>query len=897
MTLSSTGLLTWTPVASSPENASVVLQVYDSRGSFKAQAFAIAVTSVNAAPVVLDLPVGTVPLSSVPVPVFQIKEGELFEIGLTTADPDADPLVFFADNLPPGATFDQVRGLLTWTPGPQAAGTYPDVVLSVTDGLHTVSRSFTILVAPVNEAPSLAKPADRTVREGEPIRIQLQAFDPDASRFTNDASRLRYFSDFLPGGATIDPATGVFEWTPGFTQAGTYTIPFSVSDGTNVTTQSTTLTVLNVNAAPVFDPFGGLEILENQTLFFRAFAFDPDNPAFVPQDRLFDNTLTPLLETDPTVTYQVSGLPTGSTFDPVSAQFEWKPTFVQAGTYNVTFTATDEGTGQGTGSAPGAVPVPLSTTITVPITVLNTNRQPVLPDIPNQVVDRGTSLTLPVQATDEDGDPIQLVATGDIVGGVPQALPRFVAFQDNGDGTGQFTFQPGFGDRGNYTLNLFAIDNGDGGGAATILTATETFVVQVNSPSEPPVLEYVGDKVAIVGQALQFTVRATDLDQDPLIFTMTGLPTNATIAPGVQYGTAVISWTPTSEQLGTYTVAIRATDNGNNGAGAPAFTEETIAVKAHIANQSPILAPIGNRTATEGQLFQLQLQATDADGDRLTYSASNLPSGATLDPATGLVQWTPNFFQSGTYDNIGFTVSDGNKSQTETISITVANTNRAPSVVPMVPQSGREDAILQFTIVAADVDNDSITLSSLTPLPEGAHFDSKTGEFEWKPNFAQAGIYTFTIQASDPNGATGTTDVIVRIDNVNRPPLLNLGNHQVLLGQEAVFSLAGTDPDNSALSTQHSALDLFRNWAPGRRHVECQHRRIPMEAGRGTGGRLSHAGHGFRRRDLDRRTVHLARRDRTATAACADRAHAELPRGARPKSDCEPSGRWVCGDC
>jgi HEPN domain-containing protein len=30
----------------------------------------------------------------------------------------------------------------------------------------------------------------------------------------------------LPGGATIDSATGAFEWTPGYRQAGTYEIPF-----------------------------------------------------------------------------------------------------------------------------------------------------------------------------------------------------------------------------------------------------------------------------------------------------------------------------------------------------------------------------------------------------------------------------------------------------------------------------------------------------------------------------------------------------------------------------------------------------------------------------------------------------------------------------------------------
>ncbi|MEQ1656611.1 MAG: putative Ig domain-containing protein, partial [Nitrospira sp.] len=748
----------------------------------------------------------------------RIKEGDLFELGLVAADPDADPLVFYADNLPSGASFDVARGVISWKAGSQSAGTYKDVVLSVTDGLHTVSKSFTILVSPVNDAPTLAKPANRTIREGEPIRIQLRATDPDNSALSTQDSALRYFSNFLPGGATIDPATGVFEWTPGFTQAGTYNIPFSVSDGTNVTTQHTTVTVTNVNAAPVFDQFGALEILENQTLFVRTFAFDPDNPGFVPQDRLFDGTLTPLLETDPTVTYTINGLPTGATFDPVSAQLQWKPTFTQAGSYSVTVTATDSGDGTG---------VNKTSSVTIPITVVNVNRQPVLPDIPNQVVNRGATLDLPVQATDADGNPLTLIAVSGEGILVPEEapLPRFATFQDLGNGQGTFHFEPGLGDRGNYTITLYATDNGDGGGAATTLKAVETFVVQVNSPSEPPVLQHIGNKVAVIGQPLQLTVRATDLDQDPLTFTMTGLPTNATIAPGVQYGTAVVSWTPTSEQIGTFTVTIRATDNGNNGAGVIAFDEKTITIVSRVANQAPVLQPIGNKTATETQLFQLQLLATDADGDQLTFSGTNLPTGSTLDPVTGLFRWTPNFNQSSAYDNISFTVSDGNRSVTEAISITVVNTNRAPVVIPMIPQSGREDAILSFTIAAADLDNDSLVLTSLTALPAGAHFDSRTGEFEWKPDFTQAGLYSFTIQAQDPSGATGTTNVSVRIDNVNRTPILNLTNHQVLVGQQAIFSLVGSDPDLGATltysveglpqgATLNASTGEFR-WTPG----------------------------------------------------------------------------------
>jgi hypothetical protein len=120
----------------------------------------------------------------------------------------------------------------------------------------------------------------------------------------------------------------------GFTQAGTYRIPFSVGDGTSATSVTTTITVLNVNGLPVFDRLGEWQVREGQTLFFRAFAFDPENPSFVPQDRLPDNQLTPLLESEPTVAYTAIGLPVGATFDADTAMFVWTPGFMQAGTYH-----------------------------------------------------------------------------------------------------------------------------------------------------------------------------------------------------------------------------------------------------------------------------------------------------------------------------------------------------------------------------------------------------------------------------------------------------------------------------------------------------------------------------------------------------------------------------------
>src|SRR3989442_10306958 len=160
--------------------------------------------------------------------------------------------------------FDTERQALVWTPGFAAAGTYPNVKLAVTDGIETASRSFTLVVAPVNQPPTLVVPADRTIREGDPLRLVLRATDPEG-----DA--LVFSSRFLPGGSSLDRETGVFEWTPSFTQAGTYHVPFTVSDGLGSTSKTVTLTVLNVNGAPVFDDLGTWEAQEGVNASFRAF--------------------------------------------------------------------------------------------------------------------------------------------------------------------------------------------------------------------------------------------------------------------------------------------------------------------------------------------------------------------------------------------------------------------------------------------------------------------------------------------------------------------------------------------------------------------------------------------------------------------------------------------------
>lgn len=58
-------------------------------------------------------------------------------------------------------------------------------------------------------------------------------------------------------------------------------------------------------------------------------------------------------------------------------------------------------------------------------------------------------------------------------------------------------------------------------------------------------------------------------------------------------------------------------------------------------NTTPVLVPVGVITAFEQEPITLVLQGSDFDGDLLTYRASGLPDGSTLDPINGVFEWVP----------------------------------------------------------------------------------------------------------------------------------------------------------------------------------------------------------------------------------------------------------------
>src|SRR5206468_1168446 len=137
---------------------------------------------------------------------------------LNATDPDADAVLYAAvGSLPQGAEFDVSNGRFTWTPNYDQAGDYT-LAFSASDvsGLSDTIQVH-INVSDVNRLPVLTFTNHQGVI-GDPLQFSVTGTDPDT------AETLVFSARGLPDGASLNPVTGAFVWTPGPGQVGTYLV-------------------------------------------------------------------------------------------------------------------------------------------------------------------------------------------------------------------------------------------------------------------------------------------------------------------------------------------------------------------------------------------------------------------------------------------------------------------------------------------------------------------------------------------------------------------------------------------------------------------------------------------------------------------------------------------------
>ncbi|MDB6031447.1 MAG: N-acetylmuramoyl-L-alanine amidase, partial [Verrucomicrobiales bacterium] len=667
-----------------------------------------------------------------------------------------------------------VTGLFTWTPS-EAQGPGTNVVtIRVSDnGTPALSafETITIVVSEVNSAPVLTSIVNKTVKEGSPLVFAAIASDADIP-----AQTLVYSLDNgAPEGASINPVTGLFTWTPTESQGpSTNLITIRVTDnGSPAANASQTFTIIvtDVNSAPVLPLISTMTIDEGSLLSINAAAIDADLPLQV-------------------LTYSLgAGAPVGAAINPTNGLFTWTPTEAQGPSTNlITIHVTDNG-----------LPA-LSDSETFTIVVNEVNSDPVLAPIGNKIVAEGNLISFTVLGTDSD-IPLQTLSYS-----LDAGAPAGATINPT---NGLFTWTPteAQGPSTN-TLTIRVSDNG-----SPALQGSRTFTITVYELNTPPVLSPILDKVVAERNLLTFVAPALDPDlpaQDLIFSLEPGAPAGAAINPV----SGVFTWTPSNAQgPSTNLITIRVTDNGTP----PATASQTFRVVVTEENTAPVLVPIGNKAVSEDSVLSFTVVASDSDVpmQNLTFTLeTGAPAGAAIDPTTGVFTWKPSNSQGPSTNFITIRVADNGSpslAAVETIQVIVTDLNTEPHLAPVLNQTVAEGDLLTFTATASDGDLPAQTLTfSLAPgAPAGASIDPITGIFAWTPSESQGpstNLITIVVMDDGMVPLSDSKSFVVVVTEVNSAPVLGIIPDQTI-PEGAPFTFAAVASD-SDLPAQKLAFTL-----------------------------------------------------------------------------------------
>lgn len=675
-----------------------------------------------------------------------------------------------------------IRGAFSWTPS--EPGTYTFKIRLSDNGAVpqyaeeeitvVVSNAYTLTITPPTNGTISATPApDQNGKYTSGTVVTLTATAASGFRFvgwTGDAS-----GNTNPVQLTMDANKTVsanFEPIPTYTLTITETVNGSIStspvpnsegkysDGTNVI----------LTAVPAegyrFVSWGGAVSGNSVTTVVTMDA---------------DKTVSASFEAIAPVTYAL--VLTQPSNGSISAEPEIGP--YTAGT-EVTLTATAN-TGYDfagwSGDATGTVN-PLVLTMdedkNVSATFTKLNTAPVLASIGNKNAIVGQDFTFDASATDSDD--------GQTLAYTLENAPEGASI--NGT-TGSFNWTPAAA--GLYTFTVRVADNG-----SPIMSDSEVITVTVAAANTAPLLAAIGDKSIEAGQQLSFTATATDADEgQTLSFSLENAPDGATI----NSSSGAFSWTPAIATSATFVVKV--SDNGS-----PVLTDQeqitVVVTEPAPVNTAPLLMAIGNKSVIAGQELSFTAQATDADGDDLSFTLEGtVPAGASINSSTGAFSWTPTITGS-----VSFTikVSDNGApvlTDEEEITVTVTAANTAPILASIGDKTVTTGQQLTFTASAIDAEEDVLTYS-LENAPSGAEINSETGSFTWTPGVA--GTVTFIVKVSD-NGSPVLTDqeeisiVVTAPAPVNTAPVLaSIGNKSAQVNQPLSFTASATDAENDNLT-------------------------------------------------------------------------------------------------
>jgi hypothetical protein len=402
------------------------------------------------------------------------------------------------------------QGLLTFGTVQNAFGTVT-VQVTVSDGNSSLSRSFNIVITPVNDPPVILGQAntDLITITGQPITLNKTDLDyEDVDSPDEDISLI------VLAGSNYTRVGNVVTPTPGFT--GLLSVNVRLTDGQPVNGLSEIFQLkVIVTGVPNVPPSFGAGTPSESVLQGELYSFTPT--VIDPDDALED------------LFFFVENKPSWLNFDSATGALTGTPGNSDVGVYNNIRIRVTDGK-----SAPVALG-PFS------ITVINVNDPPTISGNPPLEATPGQLYQFIPQAQDEDA--------GDVLTFSIQNLPPWAQFNIQ---TGELRGTPTRNDAGVYPGIVIAVT--DGIAASVALPAFTITVIQVNLP---PQITGVPASFVFEGEAYVFNPVISDPDGDPVTLGVENLPSwlNFNAATGALTGT------PGDADAGIYSgIAITATD-------------------------------------------------------------------------------------------------------------------------------------------------------------------------------------------------------------------------------------------------------------------------------------------------------------------------------------------------
>jgi len=760
-----TGTLSGTPTNSEVGTHNVTLRVNDGTVDVD-QSFTITVNNTNDAPTFTS------------TAVTSVNEDAPYSYSITTLDVD-DSLTITAPTKPAWLTFTHngdTTATLTGTPTNNEVGTH-NVTLRVNDGTVDVVQSFTITVNNVTDAPTFTSTAGTSVNEDALYTYNITINDIDiGDSFVISAPTKPAWLDLTDNG----DGTGTLSGTPTNSEVGTHNVTLRVNDGTVDVDQSFTITVNNVNDAPVLD-FSDNPVLtainEDDFTSSGASVYDLiDSVSGVPLDLITDVDSSALegiavITVDNTNGSWEFSIDTGSTWsafetvDETTARLltsdsanliRFIPNADFNGNVNITFRAWDQTSGSNGETADvstnGGLTAFSAETETASLTI-------------NQVNDAFTFTSTAGTSVNEDALYTYNLTINDIdisdsfVITVP-TKPAWLNLTDNGNGSGTLSGTPTNSEVGTHNVTLRVNDG--------TVDIDQSFTITVNNVNDAPT--FTSTAVTSVNEDAFYTYNITTNDIDigkSLVITAPTKPAWLNLTDNGN-GTGTLSGTPTHSEVGTHNVTLRVNDGTVD-------IDQSFTITVNNVNDAPTFTSTAVTSVNEDALYTYNITTNDIDlGNSLVITAPTKPAWLNLTDngdGTGTLSGIPTNSEVGTH-NVTLRVNDGTVDVVQSFTITVNNVTDAPTFTSTAGISVNEDALYTYNITINDIDRgDSFVISAPTK-PAWLYLTDNgngTGILSGTPTNTEVGTHNVTLRVND-----GTVDVdlifTITVNNTNDAP-------------------------------------------------------------------------------------------------------------------------------